>query len=190
LPPKPAAAVWSPAPLSLDQCLTELAGAERVRAVAGWLPNKFTCLPGKSLFIDFTRTGSGQISTIIDMLPAAQLSDDGRSATLSLALDPLPEISSIGPFDPDTRYRLVGLDLEQRLNGSFTIQPVRKPLPGESNAAPPAPWTQLTWSYRTSAPPPVWAPALSRFGAIEIESLVHAPGDNLWFISGSLYAHP
>jgi hypothetical protein len=188
--PKPVAAKWAPATLSIDQCLLELGDAERLRAVAGWLPSKFTCQPGKSLFIDFTRTGIGQISAMVDLLPSAQLSEDGRSATLSLPLDPLPQISSIGPFDPEARYRVIGLDLGQRLNGAFSFQSARKPLPGENDPISSTPWMQFTWSYRTGAPPAVWASALSHFGSIDIESLVHAPNDNLWLVSGSLYARP
>jgi hypothetical protein len=189
-PAKPTAAKWTPAPFSIDQCLFELAVAEKFRAVAGWVPTKFTCLAGTSLFIDFSRSGNGQISTLLDMLPPAQIADDGHTATLTLPLEPLPQISSLGPFDLQTRYRRTVLDLGQRLNGTFSIQPARKLLPGESAASVPSPWAQFAWSYRTAAPPAVWAGALSQFGAFDIESLSHTPGDKLWLISGSLYAQP
>jgi hypothetical protein len=132
----------------------------------------------------------GQVSLLRSLLPAAQLSDDGRAAILALPLTALPRISATGAFAAREHYRIVGLDLSQRLNGIFTLQAGRTPLPGEAEATPlNQAWTAVTWSYQTQAPAIVWAGALARFGAISVETLTFSPADNLWQITGSLYAH-
>ena len=129
--PKALPAIWTPAGLTLDACLSALRQAQRYNAVPGWIPTKYTCRSGQSLVIDFSRRGVGQISLMRSLLPAAQLSDDGRAAVLAIPLDGLPRLSSIGAFAPREQYRTVGLDLSQRLNGAFALQVGRTQLPGE-----------------------------------------------------------
>ncbi len=187
--PKALPALWTPAGLTLDACLSALRQAQRYNAVPGWIPTKYTCRSGQSLVIDFSRRGVGQISLMRSLLPAAQLSDDGRAAVLAIPLDGLPRLSSIGAFAPREQYRTVGLDLSQRLNGAFTLQVGRTQLPGESDMTQPnQTWTFLNWTYQTQAPAIVWSGALARLGAISVDTLVLNPSDNLWQITGSLYA--
>ena len=108
---------------------------------------------------------------------------------LAIPLKSLPRISAIGGFAAREQYRVTGLDLSQRLNGIFTLQAGQPLLPGESDvAAPNQAWKPFTWTYQTQAPAIVWAGALARLGAISIETLVFNPSENLWQITGSLYA--
>jgi hypothetical protein len=187
--PKPVAAVWTPAGLALDQCLKGFRSADRYHAVPGWLPTKYSCQGGETVAVTFARRGDGQISIIRALVPEARLSDDGRAAVVTFPLGPLAHISATGAFAPRERYRLIALDLSQRLNGAFSLQAARAPLPGETRSVPPnQSWTLLGWSYQTSAPAPVWATAIARLGAIAIDTLVYSPGENLWQVSGSLYA--
>ena len=188
-PPKPVAAVWTPAALTLDRCLSALRSAQRYNAVPGWIPAKYTCENGESLVVDFLRDGNGQISVIRSLLPQAQLSDDGRSAVLTIPLSALPLVSAIGSFALREQYRQVGLDLSQRLNGAFTLQAGRKLLPGETDITQPGQtWKLFSWTYQTRAPAIVWASAIARLGSLSVDTLVFSPADNLWQISGSLYA--
>jgi hypothetical protein len=188
-PPKPVAAVWTPAALSLDRCLSALREAQRYNAVPGWMPLKYTCENGESVVINFNRAVNGQISVIRSLLPQAQLSDDGRSAVLALPLPALPQVSSTGSFAVREQYRIVGLDLSQRLNGSFTVQAGKKLLPGEANVTQPGQtWKLFTWTYQTQAPAIVWAGAIARLGSISVDTLTYSPADNLWQLTGSLYA--
>ena len=188
-PPRPIAALWTPAGLTLDACLSALREAQRYNAVPGWVPTKYTCQAGQSLVIDFSGVRDGQISLIRSLLPAASLSDDGHGAVLAIPLKSLPRISAIGGFAAREQYRVTGLDLSQRLNGIFTLQAGQPLLPGESDvAAPNQAWKPFTWTYQTQAPAIVWAGALARLGAISIETLVFNPSENLWQITGSLYA--
>jgi hypothetical protein len=188
-PPRPVAAIWTPAALSLDRCLSALKDAQRYNAVPGWSPVKYSCQGGESVVIDFTRIANGQISAIRVLLPAAQLSEDGHSAVLAIPLRALPRISATGSFASRQQYRLVALDLSQRLNGSFSIQAARTPLPGEAPTTPPGQaWILLDWSYRTQAPATVWASAIARLGSISVETVVFTPADNFWQIGGTLYA--
>jgi hypothetical protein len=187
--PKPVAAVWTPAGLAIDQCLKGFRTAERYHAVPGWLPSKYSCQGGESIAVTFDRRGDGQISVIRALVPDAQLSDDGRSAVVAVSLGPLPHVSATGAFAPRERYRLIGLDLSQRLNGIFTLQAGKRPLPGETESvAPNQAWTLFGWTYQTSAPAPVWATAIARLGAITIDTLAYSPAENLWQVTGSLYA--
>jgi hypothetical protein len=188
-PPKPVPAVWTPAALSLDSCLSALRSAQRYNAVPGWNPTKYSCLGGESVAVDFARMGSGQIGVMRTLLPQARLSDDGRSAALVLPVSSLPRVSAIGAFAPSETYRVIGLDLSQRLNGIFSLQTGRKLLPGETTAAQPIQaWKLLTWTYQTQAPAIVWARAIGSLGSISIDSLVFTPAENLWQVTGSLYA--
>ncbi len=188
-PSKPVAAVWTPAVLSLDRCLSAIQDAKRYNAVPGWIPSKYTCANGQSLVVNFNSLGNGQISVITSVLPQAHLSDDGRSAVLAIPLSPLPRIASAGAFAPREQYRLVGLDLSQRLNGVFTIEAGKRLLPGEADATLPGQtWRLFAWTYRTQAPAIVWASAIARLGSIGVDSLVFTPASNLWQIGGALYA--
>ncbi|MDB5392891.1 MAG: pilin accessory family protein [Rhodospirillales bacterium] len=188
-PPKPIAAVWTPAALSLDNCLSALRSAQRYNAVPGWRPAKYSCQGGESFVVDFVRVGNGQIGMMRSLLPQARLSDDGRAAVLAIALSTLPRISAIGSFSTREQYRVVGLDLSQRLNGTFTLQAGKKLLPGEPDATPAnQAWKLFTWTYQTQAPALVWAGALSRLGSISLDTLVFTPAENLWQITGSVYA--
>jgi hypothetical protein len=189
-PTKPAAATWTPAGFAIDSCLSAIRDARRVTAIPGWPPTLYRCAAGQSLTIDIVRSGYGQIGLIRALLPEARLGDDGRSAVLAIPLPAQPRLSAAGPFATGERYRTIGLDLAQRLNGSFTLQPARRALPGEADTTPPnQSWTALSWSYRTQAPAIVWAGALARLGSIAVDTLTFSPADNLWQISGSLYAH-
>jgi hypothetical protein len=188
-PPKPAPALWTPAGLTLDACLSALRAAQRYNAIPGWLPGKYTCQDGQAVTVNFLRTGAGQVSLLRSLLPAAHLSDDGRAAVLTIPLATLPHVSANGAFAPREQYRIVGLDLAQRLNGNFVLQAGKKLLPGEADTTPPnQAWKLFTWTYQTEAPAIVWAGALARLGAISVETLVFNPSDNLWQITGSLYA--
>jgi hypothetical protein len=188
-PPKPVAAAWTPAALALDSCLSALRSAQRYNAVPGWTPAKYSCLGGESVVVDFIRVGNGQIGMMRNLLPRARLSDDGRSAVLALSLGSLPRISMIGAFAALENYRVIGLDLSQRLNGSFTLQAGKKLLPGESEPAQPnQAWKLFSWTYQTRAPAIVWAGAIARFGSISVDNLIFTPAENLWQVSGSLYA--
>jgi hypothetical protein len=189
-PPKPVAAVWTPAVMSLDRCLSAIEDAKRYNAVPGWIPSNYACANGESLVVNFNSLGNGQISVIRSILPQAHISDDGRSAILVTPLSPtLPRIATAGAFAAREQYRLIGLDLSQRLNGIFTIEAVRKLLPGESDAAQQGQtWRLFAWTYRTQAPAIVWASAIARLGSIGVDSLVFTPASNLWQIGGVLYA--
>jgi hypothetical protein len=188
-PPKPAEAVWTPAGLTIDRCLSAFRDAQRYIAVPGWPVTKYACQGGEAVTVGFTRTGDGQISAITSLAPAAQLSEDGRSAVLALPLPALPRVSATAGFAPRRRYQLVGIDLAQRLNGVFTLEAARKPLPGETSAAAAnRSWTVFTWTYRTRAPAIVWAGAIARLGSISVDTLIFTPTDSLWQLSGSLYA--
>jgi hypothetical protein len=188
-PPKPVAAVWTPAGLALDSCLSALRGAQRYNAVPGWTPAKYSCLGGESVVVDFARRGDGQIGMMRNLLPQARLSDDGRSAVLAIPLSGLPRVSALGVFAAIENYRVIGLDLSQRLNGSFTLQAGKKLLPGESEPAEPIQaWNLFSWTYQTRAPAIVWAGAIARLGSISVDSLVFTPAENLWQVTGSLYA--
>lgn len=186
---KPVAALWTPAGLTLDACLSALRAAQRYNAVPGWLPAKYTCQDGQSVTISFSRASAGQVSLLRSLLPAAQLSDDGRTAVLSIPLAALPRVSASAAFAAREDYRVVALDMAQRLNGGFTLLAGKKLLPGEADTTPPnQAWKLFTWTYQTQAPAIVWAGALARLGAISVETLVFSPADNLWQITGSLYA--
>jgi hypothetical protein len=189
-PPKPVMAMWTPAALSLDRCLSAIEDARRYNTVPGWIPSKYTCANGGSLVVNFNSLGNGQISVIRSVLPQAHLSDDGRSAVLAIPLSPtLPRIASAGAFAPREQYRLIGLDLSQRLNGVFTIEASKSLLPGEADATLPGQnWRLFAWTYRTQAPAIVWAGAIARLGSICVESLAFTPASNLWQIGGVLYA--
>lgn len=188
-PPKPIAASWTPAGLALESCLSGLRSAQRYNGVPGWLPTKYSCIDGESVVIDFARAATGQIGMIRVLLPQARLSDDGRAAVLAIPLSSLPRVSAVGVFSPVERYRLIGLDLSQRLNGTFTIQVGRKLLPGETEVPQPnQAWRLFTWSYQTRAPAIVWAGPIARLGSISVDTLVFTPADNLWQLTGSLYA--
>jgi hypothetical protein len=187
--PSPVPASWTPASLTIDACLSALREAQRFNSVPGWIPAKYTCQGGQSVVINFSRLRDGQISLIRSLLPAAQLSDDGRAAVLSIPLDGLPRVSATGAFAGREQYRIVGLDLSQRLNGTFALQAGKTLLPGESDAtAPIQTWKLFTWTYQTQAPAIVWARALARLGAISVDTVVFDPSDNLWQITGGLYA--
>src|SRR6202043_3753481 len=98
------------------------------------------------------------------------LSDDGRSAVLALPLPALPRISATAEFAARQRYQVIGLDLAQRLNGAFTLQGFRKPLPGEvASASPNQAWTAVAWTYQTQAPAIVWAGAIARLGSLSVD---------------------
>lgn len=189
-PATPVAAVWTPAALAIDRCLSAFRDAQRFRAVPGWVAGQYSCQGGEGVAVSFTRTVDGQISAMKALVPGAQLADDGRSAVLALSLSALPRISATELFAPRRQYQLVGLDLAQRLNGAFAVQVGRKPLPGETpkpglaNQA----WTGFTWTYQTQAPAIVWAGAIARLGAISIDTITYSPADNLWQLSGTLYA--
>jgi hypothetical protein len=188
-PPRPVAAIWTPAALAIDRCLSAFRDAERFRAVPGWVTTKYTCQGGEGVSVSFARVGDGQISMFHALVPTAQLSDDGRSAVLSLPLPALPRISATAAFSSRQRYQLMGLDLAQRLNATFTVQAARKLLPGESGAASPGQaWKAFTWTYQTQAPAIVWASAIARLGSVAIDTLIYSPADNLWQLTGSLYA--
>jgi hypothetical protein len=187
--PKPVPALWIPAGPTLDACLSALRAAQRYNAVPGWIPAKYTCQDGQALIVNFSRAGAGQVSVMRSLLPAARLSDDGRAAVLAIPLAALPQVSANGAFAAPEQYRIVGLDLAQRLNGSFGLQAGKRMLPGEADATPPnQAWKLFTWTYQTQAPAIVWAGALARLGAISVDTLVFSPSDNLWQITGSLYA--
>jgi hypothetical protein len=139
--------------------------------------------------VSFVRTGDGQIGAIRSLVPSAVLSEDGRSAVLSLPLPALPRISATMGFAARRDYQLVGIDLAQRLKGAFTLQAPRSPLPGESaGAVPNKAWVAVSWTYQTQAPAIVWASAIARLGSIGVETLNFSPADNLWQLSGDLYA--
>lgn len=187
--PKPVAAVWTPAGLALDRCISAFRDAQRYVAVPGWVLGKYACEGGEGVSLSFARGAVGQISAMRTMLPAAHLSDDGRSAVLALPLPALPRISATAEFAGRERYQLVGIDLAQRLNGVFALQAGRSLLPGEASAAAPnQSWTAITWTYQTRAPAIVWASAIARLGSISLDTLIYAPSDNLWQLSGTLYA--
>jgi hypothetical protein len=188
-PPKPVAAVWTPAGLAIDRCLSAFRDAQVYRAVPGWAASKYICEGGEGITVSFTRSGSGQISAIRALVPKAQLSDDGRSAVLALPMTALPRISATAAFAPRELYQLIGLDLAQRLGGAFALQASRKPLPGESAVASPnQAWGAVAWTYQTQAPAIVWAGAIARLGSIGLDTLTYSPAENLWQLSGSLYA--
>jgi len=189
-PAKPVAAIWTPAALAIDRCLSAFRDAQRFRAVPGWVAGKYSCQGGEGVAVSFTRTVDGQISAIRALVPEAQLADDGRSAVLALPLSALPRISATELFAPRRQYQLIGLDLAQRLNGAFAVQAGRKLLPGEAPEEKTAnqAWTGFTWTYQTQAPAIVWAGAIARLGAISIDTLTYSPADNLWQLSGTLYA--
>ena len=189
-PAKPVAAVWTPAALAIDRCLSGFRDAQRFRAVPGWVTAKYSCQGGEGVAVSFTRTVDGRISAMRALVPSAQLADDGRSAILALPLSALPRISATELFAPRRRYQLVGLDLAQRLDGAFSVQTGRKLLPGEAPEAKTAnqAWTGFTWTYQTQAPAIVWAGAIARLGAISVDTLSYSPADNLWQLSGTLYA--
>jgi hypothetical protein len=137
----------------------------------------------------FARAGNGQISVIRALVPKAQLSDDGRSAVLALPLSALPRVSATAAFAPRQHYQLIGLDLAQRLNGTFTLQGFRKLLPGEAaSVLPNQAWNAVTWTYQTQAPAIVWAGAIARLGSISLDTLTYSPADSLWQLTGYLYA--
>ncbi len=187
--PKPVAAIWTPAAFAIDSCLSALRSAQRYNAVPGWIPAKYSCLGGDSVAIDFTRMPSGQIAMIRMLLPQAHVSDDGRAAVLAIPLSTLPRVSAAALFAPPERYRVIGLDVSQRLDGSFALDAPKKLLPGEAATAQPnQAWRLFSWSYQTRAPAIVWASAIARLGAISIESIVFTPTDNRWQLTGSLYA--
>jgi hypothetical protein len=188
-PPKPVAAVWTPAALALDSCLSALRSAQRYNTVPGWTPAKYSCLGGESVVVDFVRVGNGQIGIMRSLLPQAHLSDDGRAAVLAIPLSSLPRVSTIGVFAALENYRVIGLDLSQRLNGAFTLQAGKKLLPGETESAQPnQAWKLFSWTYQTRAPAIVWAGAIARLGSISVDALVFTPAENLWQVTGSLYA--
>ncbi len=188
-PPKPVAAIWTPAGLAIDRCLSALRDAQRYRAVPGWITAKYVCQGGAAMTVSFARSGDGQISMLRTLVPAALLSDDGRSAALTLALEPLPHVSALAEFASRQRYQLTGLDLAQRLNGTFALQGARSLLPGETvSPAGSQAWTVLAWSFQTQAPAIVWASAIARLGSISVDTLTYSPSDNLWLLAGSLYA--
>ncbi len=189
--PQPIAATWTPAAVSLDRCFSEIAGAWRYNAVPGWSLTKYSCIAGKNLVVDFSRIGNGQVSALGAFIPMAQLSDDGRSATLTIKLPAQPRVSSAGPFTTRQDYQVIGLDVAQRLNGVFALQVGRKLLPGETDStAIGLPWKRYDWTYQTHAPPAVWAGAIALLGAISVETLIHSPADNGWQLTGNIYAHP
>jgi hypothetical protein len=178
-----------PAGLAIDHCLSAFRDAQRYIAVPGWVLSKYTCQGGEGVTLNFVRVPTGQISALRTMAPAAQLSDDGRSAVLALPLLALPRISASAGFAPRQRYQLVGIDLAQRLNGAFTLQAARRPLPGDATAASVSQsWAAFTWTYQTQAPAIVWAGAIARLGAISLDALTFTPTDNLWQLAGTLYA--
>jgi hypothetical protein len=108
---------------------------------------------------------------------------------LAIPLSGLPRVSALGVFAAIENYRVIGLDLSQRLNGSFTLQAGKKLLPGESEPAEPIQaWNLFSWTYQTRAPAIVWAGAIARLGSISVDSLVFTPAENLWQVTGSLYA--
>jgi len=188
-PPKPITAAWTPAGLAIDRCLSAFRDAQRYIAVPGWPLGKYNCQGGEAVTLSFVRAAAGQISLLRAMAPAAQLSDDGRSAVLAFPLTGLARISAAAGFAPRQRYQLVGVDLAQRLNGAFTLQSTRRPLPGEATAASVnQSWAAFTWTYQTQAPAIVWAGALARLGSISLDTLTFTPIDNLWQLSGTLYA--
>jgi hypothetical protein len=188
-PPKPIAAVWTPAALTIDRCLSAFRDAQLYRSVPGWTLSKYICQGGEGVAVSFGRAGDGQISVIRALVPKAQLSDDGRSAVLTLPLPALPRISATAAFAPRQRYQVIGLDLAQRLGGAFALQTSRKLLPGESAAASlNQAWNAVSWTYQTQAPAIVWAGAIARLGSISVETLTFTPADNLWQLTGSLYA--
>ncbi len=188
-PPKPVAAVWTPAGLAIDRCLSGIRDAQRYRAIPGWVTTKYVCQGGESVSVSLTRAGDGQISILRALAPAAQLSDEGRSAVVSLPLPALPRLSATAEFASAQRYRLTGLDMAQRLNGTFVLQGAHKLLPGETPARGPAQtWSVFSWTYQTQAPAAVWASAIARLGSIAIDTLSYSPSDNLWQLAGSLYA--
>jgi hypothetical protein len=187
-PPKPVAAVWTPAGLAIDRCLSAFRDAQRYVAVPGWRLGKYSCQAGEAITLSFQRDLAGQISALLSTEPAAQLSDDGRSAVLALAFPGLSRVSAAAEFAPRQRYQLVGIDLAQRLNGAFMLQPARRAIPGEPPVAANQSWAAFTWTYQTQAPAIVWAGAIARLGAISLETLVFSPADNLWQLSGSIYA--
>jgi hypothetical protein len=189
-PPKPIAAVWTPAALSIDRCLSAFRDAQLYRAIPGWTASKYTCQGGEGVTVSFARVGDGQISAMRALVPKAQLSDDGRSAVLALPLPALPRISATAAFAQRQRYQVIGLDLAQRLGGAFALQASRKLLPGESTgvSSPNQAWNVVTWTYQTQAPAIVWAGAIARLGSISIDTLTYSPADDLWQLTGSLYA--
>jgi hypothetical protein len=188
-PPKPVAAVWTPAGLAIDRCLSAFRDAQLYRAVPGWTASRYICQGGEGITISFARTGNGQISAIRALVPKAQLSDDGRSAVLALPMPALPRISATAAFAPRQLYQLIGLDLAQRLGGAFALQVARKPLPGESaSISPNQAWAAVAWTYQTQAPAIVWAGAIARLGSISVDAITYSPAENLWQLSGSLYA--
>ncbi len=187
--PKPVAAIWTPAALSIDRCLSAFRDAQVYRAIPGWTAAKFTCQSGEGVTVGFARIGDGQISAIRALVPKAQLSDDGRSAVLALPLPALPRISATAEFASRQRYQVIGLDLAQRLNGAFALRVGRKPLPGESaSVSPNQAWAAVAWTYQTQAPAIVWAGAIARLGSISVDTITYSPAENLWQLSGSLYA--
>jgi hypothetical protein len=189
--PKPLEAFWTPAAVSLDRCFAEIDNARRYNALPGWSLTKYTCTAGKSVVIDFSRIGNGQISAIRGFLPMAQLSDDGRSASLTIPLPPQPRVSATGPFTKRQDYQAIGLDVAQRLNGVFALQAGKKLLPGETDTSTIGlPWKQYSWTYQTQAPPVIWASAIELLGAISVETLIHIPADDGWQLTGNIYAHP
>jgi hypothetical protein len=189
--PEPFAASWTPAAVSLDRCFSAIAGARRYNAVPGWSLTKYSCIAGKNLVVDFSRIGNGQISAINAFIPMARLSDDGRSATLTIKLPAQLRVSSTGPFTTRQDYQVIGLDVAQRLNGVFALQVERQLLPGETDSSTIGlPWKQYDWTYQTQAPPAVWAGAITLLGAISVETLIHSPADNGWQLTGNIYAHP
>ena len=188
-PPKSVAAVWTPAGLAIDRCLSAMRDAQRYATVPGWPVVKYACQGGEGLTVSFARKGDGQIGMIRGLVPSAQLSDDGRSAILALPLPALPRISATGRFAPRARYQLTGLDVAQRLNGAFALQAARAPLPGEAkDSVRGQDWAAFTWTYQTQAPALAWAGAIARLGSISVDTLVLTPTDDLWQLTGTLYA--
>ena len=125
------------------------------------------------------------------MLPAAQLSDDGRTAVLSIPLAALPRVSATGAV---RRARGLSprsaLDMAQRLNGSFNLLAGKKLLPGETDTTTPnQAWKLFTWTYQTSGAGHRLGRCASR-GSVRSASTrwSSVPADNLWQITGSLYA--
>ena len=118
---------------------------------------------------------------------------------------------SLPGFAPEWKYQvsLIGQSLSEGMNffrlsnvGICSLSPCSAHEPRGARANGFAPWRE--WPARTRllrviradglplhqtrAPAIVWAGAIARLGSLSLDTLSYAPSDNLWQLSGTLYA--
>lgn len=186
---QPVVLPWKNSPSAIDF----VAGCDSASASlvhhwpANWKMTENTCTNGVYTF-GWARPEGAWLSQLLEIVPNANLAEDGNTATLQVPFKLVPSADEGAPEAVSRMRYLNNLSQQLSLGITFTRVAPPAPLPGVQ-APPPPPYKEFDWKINGKSIPPALLAAQMQGPAFRITRIttVYKDGSTIWNLEGKQY---